>query len=81
MKTDFVSQVYIIRTKIHDQNKNAVGAKTRRMWEWIFVLFSAAQEVCSKLENQVKCDCSFCNKSAENSFFVYVLIARSGIYS
>ena len=25
VKSDFVSQVYIIRTKIHDQNKNAVG--------------------------------------------------------
>ena len=56
MKTDFVSQVYIIRTKIHDQNKNAIGAKARSLWEWIFVLFSAAQKVCSKLENQAKCD-------------------------
>ena len=28
MKTDFVSQVYIIRIKMHDQNKNTVGAKT-----------------------------------------------------
>ena len=33
VKTDFVSQVYIICTKIHDQNKNAVGAKTRSLWE------------------------------------------------
>ena len=28
VKTDFVSQVYIIHTKIHGQNKNTVGAKT-----------------------------------------------------
>ena len=39
VKTDFVSQVYIIRTKIHEQNKNTVGAKTRSLWELIFVLF------------------------------------------
>ena len=39
VKTDFVSQVYIIRIKTHDQNKNAVGAKTRSLVEWIFVLF------------------------------------------
>ena len=55
VKTDFVSQVYIIRTKIDDQNKNAVGAKTRSLWELIFA-FSAAQKACSKLENQAKSD-------------------------
>ena len=37
--TDIVSQVYIIRTKMHDQNKNAVDAKTRSLWERIFVPF------------------------------------------
>ena len=31
VKTDFVSQLYIIHTKIHDQNKNAFGAKTRNL--------------------------------------------------
>ena len=31
VKTGFVSQVYIIRTKIQDQNKNTVGAKTRSL--------------------------------------------------
>ena len=33
VKTNFVSQVYIIRIKIHEQNKNTVGAKTRSLWE------------------------------------------------
>ena len=33
VKTDFVSQVHIIRIKIHGQNKNTVGAKTRSLWE------------------------------------------------
>ena len=35
VKTDFVSRVYItcIRTELHDQNKNTVGAKTRSLWE------------------------------------------------
>ena len=57
MKTDFVSKVYIIRTNLHDQNKNTIGAKTRNLWEWIFAGgFSAVQEVCSKLKNQAKCD-------------------------
>ena len=78
----FVSQVYIIRIKIHEQNKNTVGAKTRSLWEWVFAPFSATQEVCSKLENQAKCDSAvFCNKSAENSFFAHVLIPRIGYYS
>ena len=53
MKTDFVSHVYIIRTELHDQNKNTIGAKTMRM---NVCAFSAAQVVCSKLENQAKCD-------------------------
>ena len=39
VKTDFVSQVYIIRIKVHEQNKNTVGAKTRSRWEWVFTLF------------------------------------------
>ena len=39
VKTDFVSQVYIICTKIHDKNNNTIGAKTRSLWKWIFVLF------------------------------------------
>ena len=39
VKTDFVSQVYIIRTELHDQNKNTVGAKTRSLWELMFALF------------------------------------------
>ena len=39
VNTDFVSKMYIIRTKIHDQNKNAVGAKTRSLWELSFLFF------------------------------------------
>ena len=33
VKTDFVSQVYIISTKIHDKNKNTVSTKTRMLWK------------------------------------------------
>ena len=79
VKTDFVSQVYI-RTKIHDQIKNAIGAKTRSLWECLrFFLLHKRFAVAGKPGEMWLG--SFCNKSAENSFFVYILIARSGYYS
>ena len=39
VKTDFVSQVYIIRSTIHDKNNNTVGAKISSLWGWIFTPF------------------------------------------
>ena len=36
MMIDFVSQVYIIRIKIHEINKNIVGAKSGTLWEFIY---------------------------------------------
>ena len=78
MKTDFVSQVYIIRTKIQGQNKNTVGAKNQEPVGMNLRSFSAAQEVCSTLENQAKCDSAvFVTNPLKIHFFAHVLIARS----
>ena len=55
VKTDLVSQVYIIRTKIHGQNKNTVGAKTRSLSEWIFPLFLLLKRFAFKASLTFKC--------------------------
>ena len=47
VKTDFVGQVYIVRTKKHDKNQEPMGMN--------LCSFSAAQDFCSKLENQANC--------------------------
>ena len=56
VKTDFVSQVYIILIKIHEKNKKYRRRKNQEPVGMSIYSFSATQEVCSKLENQTKCD-------------------------
>ena len=44
--------------------------------------FSAAQEICSKVQNQAKCDSfAFKTNPLKSYIFIYVLIAPKGYYS
>ena len=62
--------------------KNTIKTKNRCQCEWIFALFSAAQEVFSKLQNQAKCDSAvFKTNPLKPYFFLYFWIAPNGYYS
>ena len=50
------SSEWNIRIKIHSKNTNTIGAKTRGLLEWIIALFLLPKNICSKLQNQAKCD-------------------------
>ena len=65
-----------------NSNKNTIDAKNQEPVGMNHCSFTATQEVCSKVENQAKCNSAvFCNKSAENSFFArfdeVAIIART----
>ena len=70
MNTDFVSQVYIIRTELHDQNKNTVVAKTRSLWEWMFALFLLPKWFAVNW-NQPKCDSAAFGLDTYSSVYLF----------